>query len=403
MKASKKFSVRFLTAAAVFSTGWSVVSAVESPAPRPPQPTFVNRVSFRQEIQHSIDLGLGYLEKAQAGEGHWSNPEYPALSGMAITALQGDPDESARSRESRRKTVSRGYDFLLRCVQKDGGIYSDRKLVNYNTSVCMVALLLAGKPEYDPVIRKARQLIISRQLDLGVPGKTDGVLDGGMGYGDGSAHADLVNTMHTLEALYYSRRLARDRAPDVGQDLNWDAAIQFIQNCQHLASVNKQSWVSDKDDQRGGFIYSPGESKAGELKSADGRSALSAYASISYAGMLSYVYAGLRKDDPRVVAVVDWTRRNYTLDENPGMGPQGLYFYFHTLTKALTAAGHDSVETADGVRHDWRVDLGLHLMNLQKSGGSWENDNARWWEKDAVLSTSYAVISMEMIHRSLKP
>lgn len=373
------------------------------PAPAPQAPA-VNATSLRHEIQRAIDLGTAWLEKAQTEQGHWSSPEHPALTALALTALQGDPDSTARSKESRRRILNRGYEHLLRCVQPDGGIYVDRKLVNYNTSVSVMALLLAGRPEYDPVIRRARQVIISKQTDLDTPGRVDHPLDGGVGYGDGSAHSDLVNTMHALEALHLSRRLVRDQpqTAGAGQDLNWDAAIQFIQNCQHVAKVNKQAWVSETPENAGGFVYSPRESKAGEIKLADGRTALRAYASISYAGMLSYIYAGVKADDPRVQAVLDWSKRNYTLEENPGMGPQGLYFYFHTLTKALTAAGFDVLETQAGTRHDWRSELALHLINLQRSGGRWENDNGRWWEKDPVLSTSYALIALEMIHRSLR-
>jgi squalene-hopene/tetraprenyl-beta-curcumene cyclase len=43
----------------------------------------------------------------------------------------------------------------------------------------------------------------------------------------------------------------------------------------------------------------------------------------------------------------------------------------------------------------------MKLMNLQKRDGSWANDNARWWEKDPALVTSYALIALGMIQREL--
>jgi hypothetical protein len=52
-------------------------------------------------------------------------------------------------------------------------------------------------------------------------------------------------------------------------------------------------------------------------------------------GLLSYVYADLDKDDPRVKAVYERLSRNYTLDENPGMGPEGLYYYYHKGNKNM--------------------------------------------------------------------
>ena len=47
------------------------------------------------------------------------------------------------------------------------------------------------------------------------------------------------------------------------------------------------------------------------------------------------IYAGVTKDDPRVKAAYEWIQKHYTLDENPGMGGNGLYYYYHTFAKAL--------------------------------------------------------------------
>ena len=117
--------------------------------------------------------------------------------------------------------------------------------------------------------------------------------------------------------------------------------------------------------------------------------------------MLSYVYAGLKPDDQRVQAVLEWAKHNYTLQENPGMEMQGYYFYLHTLTKALSAADVGMLRTADGKLHSWREEVSLKLIDLQNTDGSWANDNGRWWEKDPALATAYAFISLEIIHRAL--
>ena len=58
---------------------------------------------------------------------------------------------------------------------------------------------------------------------------------------------------------------------------------------------------------------------------------------MTYGGLKSFLYAGVSKDDPRVKAAVDWIRRHYTLEENPGMGKAGLYYYYHTFAKAMDA------------------------------------------------------------------
>lgn len=260
----------------------------------------------------------------------------------------------------------------------------------------------AGRPEYDAVARKARAFVVGSQVDFGEKGRLDTPFDGGVGYGNKYAHSDLNNTLIALEALYHSKRLVADTKLADTKDLDWQAAIRFLQHCQNLPGSNPESWASGDATNKGGFIYYPGHSMAGgTTNSATGRVALRSYGSASYAGLLSYIYSDLKPDDARVSAVLDWLRANYTLEENPGMGPQGLYYYLHLLTKGLTAAQVHELETKDGKRVNWRRDVALRLMNLQQKDGSWSNDNARWWEKETALTTSYSLIALEMIWRGL--
>jgi squalene-hopene/tetraprenyl-beta-curcumene cyclase len=97
---------------------------------------------------------------------------------------------------------------------------------------------------------------------------------------------------------------------------------------------------------------------------------------------------------------MDWLKKNYSLTENPGMGQQGYYYYLHLMTKALTAAGVDTLDTANG-KVDWRREVALRLIDLQKADGSFQNETGRWWEKDPALVTSYAVLSLEMVYRGM--
>jgi squalene-hopene/tetraprenyl-beta-curcumene cyclase len=266
----------------------------------------------------------------------------------------------------------------------------------------MMALLAANEPDYEPLLRRGRSFLVKSQAGLGAPGQADSPFDGGVGYGDKYAHSDLNNTLVALEALYYTRHLVQDKNLADARELNWDAAIRFIQNCQNLPSHNRQPWASDDPKHKGGFVYYPGHSMAGaETNAATGRVALRSYGSISYAGLLSYIYANLKKEDPRVQAVYEWLRGNYTVEENPGLGPQGLYYYFHTMTKALALYGIDELELKDGKKVNWRKTAALKLLNLQQRDGSWSNENNRWMEKDPVLVTAYTVIGLEMIYRGL--
>ncbi len=367
------------------------------PKPAPlPNPT---DISLRQEVQHAIDRGLAALQKRQDPAGFWSTADHPALTALALTAFQGEP--TGRFDSSVTPELKRGYNFLLACAKTDGGIYQ-KELANYNTAVSMLALLAANQPEYHPVLRQARAFLVRSQIDLGEKGESDSPFDGGVGYGSKYAHSDLNNTLLALEALYYSKHLVADKSAAEARDLDWPAAIQFLQTCQNLPGSNREAWASADPQNKGGFIYYPGHSMAGSVtNSATGRVALRSYGSASYAGLLSYIYADVKRDDPRVVAVMEWLRGNYTLEENPGLGPQGLYYYLHTMTKALALYGGTELELKSGKKVNWRKEAALKLINLQQKDGSWSNDNNRWWEKDPVLATAYAVLALEIMHRGL--
>lgn len=356
-------------------------------------------VSLKNEVQRAIDRGLQWLEKQQAPLGFWSQPEHPALTALVLTAYMGEP--SGRVRAAMPETVQKGYEYIFRCVQPDGGIYV-KDLPNYNTAVSMMALVAAYNPSYESVLRRARNYLVSLQWDFEKKGETDHPMDGGIGYGS-KLQPDMSNTMMALEALHYTKFLTKDLGEKDREykELNWQAVRTFIQRCQNLRQYNDQPWASDDPANKGGFVYLPGESKAGEVDTKTGKKALRSYGSISYAGLLSYIYAEVGREDPRVRAVVDWLQNNYTLEENPGMGAQGLYYYYHTMAKALTAAGIDTLSLADGRRVNWRKELTLKLLNLQREDGSWVNDNGRWWERDPVLVTAYAALTLEILYRGL--
>ncbi len=354
-------------------------------------------VSFANEIKHAIDKGLDWLSANQKTNGCWSTADHPAVTALALEAFVGEP--SGRFQRSPSAQVRKGYEFILSNVKPDGGIYA-QELQNYNTSICMMALVTAKDPKYDATLRHARSWLMGQQVDLNEKGKIDSPFDGGVGYGDKHDHSDMNNTLTALEALYYTKYLDRDKSSAAG-DLNWAAAIHFIQSCQNLPAYNKAAWVSEDAKDRGGFVYTPSESKAGSTTNASGRVALRSYGSISYAGLLSYVYADLKQDDPRVAAVMSWLKDNWTVDENPAMGQQGLYYYLHLMTKGLTICNVDELTFNNGKSVDWRRAVATKLLDLQKGDGSWQNAAGRWWEKDPALVTAYSVITLEMIYRRM--
>lgn len=348
-------------------------------------------LSIRNEVEIAVNKGREWLKKQQTPEGYWSSADYPAVSGLVLVALLQDTSAE------RPECIKKGFEYLLSCVQPDGGIYK-KGLANYNTSVALTAMAMANEPAFRDVMVNARRFVVGQQAS----NMANPSLNGGMGYGPNGTnrqHPDLSNTVFALEALKATQNL--NAGKEKGQDIDWQAAIGFVERTQNLKSHNNEKWVSEDPQNKGGFIYFPGHSMAGEVEVAGGAKALRSYGSMSYAGLLSYVFADLKKDDDRVVAVLKWLSKNYTLDENPGMGADGLFYYYQMMSKALTAAGSDQLVTEDGKSIDWRKDLALRLIKLQKSEGFWVNDSGRWMEKDPVLVTTYAVIALHHIYQGM--
>jgi squalene-hopene/tetraprenyl-beta-curcumene cyclase len=357
-----------------------------------------SNVSLRNEVKHAIQKGWSWLEKNQDTNGFWSTPDHPAVTALVLTSYRLQP--GVMEEKSEPNSVKKGYAYVMSCVHADGGIYR-KDLPSYNTSVALTALVLGNHPEFQQAIVNARKFIIGLQADMGEPGKLDTPSDGGIGYAKSDKRPDISNTSWALEALYLSKNYVKDKNLPETADLNWEAAIHFIQSCQNLPSHNTESWASDDPQNKGGFIYAPGQSMAGQTNLASGKIALRSYGSMSYAGLLSYAYADLKLDDPRVKAVMEWLRTNYTVDENPALGAEGLYYYYLVMSKALALYGADTFQTRDGRTVKWREDLALKLLNLQHSDGSWVHSDARWWEKDPILVTAFSMIALEMAYKQM--
>jgi squalene-hopene/tetraprenyl-beta-curcumene cyclase len=123
---------------------------------------------------------------------------------------------------------------------------------------------------------------------------------------------------------------------------------------------------------------------------------LRSYASMTYAGLKSMIYAGVNKDDPRVQAAKTFLAQNYSLTSNPGMGTSGLYYYYQTMAKALSALGTDTFETVDGAK-SWKLDILTTLADAQKEDGSWVNSDPRWLEGDTNLVTGYTLLTLSLL------
>ncbi len=359
--------------------------------------------SVLREAKASIQRAVNYLTDRQLEDGSWLH--HPAITGLITMSLLNS--QSKLNPQIRQDAIEKGRQFMLKFVQKDGSIWMAgvaTEYPNYTTAICLATLAMINNPADEQILRNARKFLIDSQLDednKDNPTKKDNPSYGGIGYGKAGAGApDLSNTQWALEALYLTEYLDKEpkaKSPEDAKkaDLAWGNAVMFLNRLQHVPESNDQVWViKDKNDPNyGGFVYKPDESKADEKFEQKG---LRSYGSMTYAGLKSMIYAKLKKDDPRVKAAVEWSSKNYTLDQNPGMGPEGHYYYLITFAKAHAVLGDETIVTPDGKKYQWRVDMVKKLLELQKGKGEWYNEkHGRWMESIPELVTAYSLMAME--------
>jgi len=332
-----------------------------------------------RQSRAAIEKGVAWLKSQQKENGAWSEENMPALTALPLWALvaSGAPDIEVIQKKA--------VDNILGKQQPDGGFYvmQERQgagLGNYNTCICVMAIHATGRRDLTPAILKARAYIASSQFS----GETQHA--GGFGYDKNATreHSDLNCTHFAMDAMRRTQSLEDLRpAGERRADLNWDAALKYVEQLQ-----------SKEGDTKGGFAYNKEPPRDGAAATnADGTVALRAYGSMTYAGVLSLVHAQLDKRDPRVRSAFGYASRFWTVDENPGQGQQGLFFYYNIMSRALAAAGADTLPKDTGAIR-WREEMIQKVISLQKPDGSWENDNNRWWENDPVLATSYAILAL---------
>jgi squalene-hopene/tetraprenyl-beta-curcumene cyclase len=337
------------------------------------------------KTRQAITKGLDYLRKTQETDGSWGH--YPATTALALSAFL----RNGRV-ERTDPAIAKGLQFLTRSAKPNGAIYSDAlgpalALPNYNTSLAMVALAETHNAAYKPVLQKAQQYLAKAQFSEDEGINPSNPMYGGIGYGDDpgdETHPDLSNLQHALEALHVSGTPAN--APV------FKKAVIFLQRVQNRRESNDQAWAKTAPND-GGFVYeAQGGSKASEGNTTLGEHA--SYGSMTYAGLKSYIYCGVTRTDPRAQAAYNWLRGHYSVTENPGLGSDSLYYYYHTMAKTLDVYGQRILTDKTGKAHDWAQELSAHLIAQQHPDGSWFNTNARHWENQPGLVTSYTLIAL---------
>ncbi len=337
-----------------------------------------------KQYQQMVDKAIAFLAtKGQAEDGSFNSAAGPAVTALVTAGIlrQGrSPDDPV---------VAKALKYVEKFIRDDGGIYTEgTHNKNYETCIALVCFKEANRNgKYDALLAKAEKYVKTNQWGATHEREADAsdVKYGGTGYGRTNDRPDLSNTSFFMDALKASGSGADDEAIK--------RALVFVGRCQNLEGPHNTTPFANKIND-GGFYYTPaagGNSQAGNDEQTGG---LRSYASMTYAGLKSMIYAGLTPNDPRMKAAIGWLKKHYDLNNNPGLGNQGLYYYYQTFGKALAALGQDTFVDEAGVSHDWRKDLIEALAMRQKPDGSWSNENQRWMESDANLATGYALLAL---------
>jgi hypothetical protein len=337
------------------------------------------------DLKAVVDKAVKFLTTAQKDDGNFSaNPRggEPGLTALIAAALvrNGVAADNA--------LVAKALKYLETKVQKDGGVY-DQGLSNYMTSLAIMAFKETNSGgKYDKVIDSASKYVRSLQYDEGLTDKDPKF--GGAGYDKPTAKGrpDMSNTHFMVEAL-----LAAGVSKD---DPTIKKALVYIGRSQNLKSeFNDQPFAGKAtDEDRGGFVYNLFDQDNDKSEKRTTAGGLRSEGGMTYAGLKSFLYAGVSKDDPRVKAAVAWVKKHYTVTENPGQKDAGLYYYYHTFAKAMDALGEEQFEDAKGVKHDWRQELFDELKKKQKENGSWVNANGAFLESMPELATAFALLAL---------
>ncbi len=348
-------------------------------------PSLADAAPSSDDVKAVVDKALAFFKGSQKDDGNFSaNPRAgePGLTALVAAALvkNGVPADNP--------VVAKSLKYLESKVQKDGGVYN-QGLSNYMTCLAVMTFKEANAGgKYDKTIESAVKYVKSLQFADGLTEKDSSF--GGAGYDKPGAKArpDMSNTHFMVEAL-----LAGGVSKD---DPSIRRALTYISRSQNLESeFNRLPFAAKAGDaDKGGFVYNLSDADNDKSPKRTAEGGLRSEGGMTYAGLKSFLYAGVGKDDPRVKAAVVWVRKNYTVTENPGQKDAGLYYYYHTFAKAMDALGEDMFADAKGVKHDWRQELFDELKKKQKDNGSWANSNGAFLENLPELATAFAVMAI---------
>lgn len=326
-----------------------------------------------------------WLVAQQHPAGDWSG--HPGITAACVLALLKSapaapaPDEAGAA-------LTRARDYLREQVRADGTVPGpggqDGDL--YAASMTLIALAVQPRQPDRAAIHRLRAGLL-RALQPAGPGYGSAGSDAqGFRYAQ-ARYPDLSNTQWALEALAVSQGLASpaDERQERAVRRAMAGAVAFIASCQVLDPA-----ATPPNPAHGGFTYYSVADRAAATPHDHevGRERL--WGSLSYGGLKTLVYGQVPARDPRLLAAQAWAGQHFSVQENPGLGAGGYYYYLYLLATAHTLLG------ADLPPAHWRRPVLTALLSRQLGGGQWTNTNPLWLESDAALCTAYGLLALSL-------
>ena len=324
----------------------------------------------------SRQAAFDWLQANQAADGTWGS-DFGVTSLGAFALLNGGTSAN-------HPMVARALEYVLSQARDDGS-FTNSTYVNYYTATAVMALSAAGRPADEQVVARSVDKFVAEQFN----GDEQGFVEwwrGGLGYSS-RGRADLSNTQFVMmalaaaEAVYPSIVVPRE---------TWQNAILFLHRSQNLPEVNDLDWADNASSPSfgdGGFVYLPGNSKAGGTQS---------YGSMTAAGLWALLAAGQTTSSRDAAAALDWLGAHFSATENPGFGQAAYYYYAWTTARALRSAGAPALLAPDGHAVYWAKELASTVIARQEGNGRWLNDKtAFYWEERPEVASMFALLSLE--------
>jgi hypothetical protein len=323
------------------------------------------------KTENAVALGLGWLERQQHRSGLWSlkgkysngsrSENVEAATAMALLAFQGAGyTPTGDTQDPFTRVVRKAWEALLARMDENGRFYHDgqpRTHRLYTQAQCTIALCelfaMTGDAQYFDAAQKA----VDHCVEIQTPG-------GGWRYEPGEA-GDMSVTGWFVMALQ-SARMAGIEVP----------SPVFEQIEAFLDSVQRAD--PDGYDVGSRYAYRPGDG---------------ATLTLSAEGLLCRQYLGWSRDDPRLVAGVE-----YLLANLPEPQKHNVYYWYY----ATQVLHHMEGKPWQAWNDVMRELLPETQIKRGRERGSWDPRGDRWGSDGGRLYvTCLSICTLEVYYRHL--